>query len=56
MSETHDHVVVVAGCVQFNIEVREVQEDAVAGIHTDDPGTIHVVRIAVWVCRGMNLP
>lgn len=56
MCKTHNHVVKVAGCVQFNIKVREVEEDAVAGIHTDDPGTVHIVRIAVRICRGMNLP
>lgn len=47
--ETHGHVVVVARRMQLNVQVREVEEDPVAGIHTDDPGTVHVVWIGVGI-------
>lgn len=54
--KTHNHIVKAAGRVHFNIQVREVEEDPVAGIHTDDPGTVHIVWIIVGISRGMNFP
>lgn len=48
-SETHGYVVEVAQCMQLNIQVGEVEEDPVAWIHTDDPGTVHVVWVGVGI-------
>lgn len=48
-SETHGHIVEGALRMQLNIQVREVEEDAVAGIHTDDPGTVHIVWVGVGI-------
>lgn len=40
----------------FNIQVRKVEEHPVVRIHTDDPGTVHIVGVAVGIQRRMDLP
>lgn len=42
--------------MRFNVQVGEVEEDTVVGIHADDPGTVHVVGIAARIRRRMDLP
>lgn len=42
--------------MMFNVQVREVEEDTMVGIHTDDPGTVHIVGIAVGIQRRMDFP
>jgi len=40
----------------FNIHVGEVDEDPMAGVHTDDPGTVHITGVAAGIRRRMDLP
>ncbi|TNN61138.1 hypothetical protein EYF80_028646 [Liparis tanakae] len=39
---THGHVVPGAVAVMLDVHVGEVDEDPVAGIHTDQPGAVHI--------------
>lgn len=56
LSVTHSHIVPQAVTVMFNIQVREVEKHTVVGIHTDNPGTVHIVGIAARIQRRMDLP
>lgn len=42
--------------MMFNVHVREVEEDAMVGVHADDPGAVHVVWVAAGIPRRMDLP
>lgn len=55
-SVTHSHIVPGAVTMMFNIQVREVEEHTVVGIHTDNPGTVHIVGIVARIQRRMDLP
>lgn len=55
-SVTHIHIVQGAAGMKFNVQVREVEQDTVVGIYTDDPGTVHIIGIAVGIQGRMDLP
>lgn len=55
-SVTHSHIVPGAVTMMFNIQVREVEEHTVVGIHTNNPGTVHIVGIVARIQRRMDLP
>lgn len=40
----------------LDVQVAEVQEDAVVDVHADDPRTVHVVGVAAGVRWGVDLP
>lgn len=42
--------------MKLNIQVREVEEDAVASFHRKHPGTVHIVGVAVGIQRRVDLP
>lgn len=41
--------------MKFNVQVSKVEEHAMVGINTDDPGTVHIVGIAIGIQRRMDL-
>lgn len=53
---THSHVIPGTVAVRLYVQVREVEEDAVADLHHQHPGTVHAVGVAVGVQRGVDLP
>lgn len=48
-SGTHSHIVPGTVIVILKIQIREVKENTMAEIHTDKPGTVHIIWIAVGV-------
>lgn len=48
-SETHSHIVQGTVIMMLKIQIREVKENTVAEIHTDKPGTVHIIWIAVGI-------
>lgn len=48
-SETHSHIVPGAVIMMLKIQIREVKENTMAEIHTDKPGTVHIIWIAVGI-------
>lgn len=53
---THSHVIPGAVAMKLNIQVREVEEHTVVRFHRNDPGTVHIVGVAVGIRRRMDLP
>lgn len=42
--------------MKLNIQVGEVEEDAVVRFYRNDPGTVHIVGVAVGIRGGVDLP
>lgn len=53
---THSHVIPGAVAMKLNIQVREVEEHTVVRFHRNDPGTVHIVGVAVGIQRRMDFP
>lgn len=53
---THSHIIPGTVTVKLNIQVREVEEDAMVSFHRNDPGTVHTVGVAVGIQGRMDLP
>lgn len=53
---THSHIIPGTVSVKLNIQVREVEEDAMVSFHRNDPGTVHTVGVAVGIQGRMDLP
>ena len=53
---TYRHIVVLAVRVVLHIQVGEVEEHPVGGVHADDPGAVHAVGVVGGVGGGVDLP
>lgn len=53
---SHSYIIPEAVAMVLNVQISKVQGDTMTGIHTDHPGTVHVVRIVVWIQRRVNFP
>lgn len=54
-SVTHSDIIKTARALTFEIQISEVEEDSMAYVHCDDPGTVHIVRIVAGILRRVDL-
>ena len=52
---TYRHIVILTIRLDLQVQVGEVEQHAVGGVHADDPGAVHVVGVVAGVGGGVDL-